>query len=207
MNSEQELYRDVLRLTDEENDRRIAELFGPGFIVNVNEVLDTKVPSTAWRTDGRRAVAEFTLNGDMFRLIIVPDTYTVNGITRYYLDVGFARLDEHGKELTHLIGDKQTPSMIMGAIINGLTDQLAIFEKRFELHAIVIGIDRDELDREDLYRRMAGRTVGRLRGWQVWHGEVSVPNGKLLILYRSSKEGVAAFDEFKDHLISKGRTA
>lgn len=93
------------------------------FVVNMNEVLDTRVPVESWTKVGNELRGTLNFKGDEFTIVLDPKTYTLNEHVYSWINVAFNKIvdDLSSEELTY---SNKSGSAVIGAIFHAVQDKL-----------------------------------------------------------------------------------
>jgi len=162
------------------------------FVVNINEVFDTKIKPESWVTnkDGVR-VGHLIIDDADYYIHIEPSSYEFNGKEYNFLNIAFKKLVD-GKETEELTYDNKAGSKVIGAIFNAASDEV----KKFETYAIVF-IATDHVDqRMKIYNRLVNKFhsdfLASIR-------DITIPGGKMTIIF-NTKDKIPEHEKFIEFL-------
>lgn len=156
---------------------KFHDLFKEQFIVNINEVFDTKIPPNSWTTevDGTK-VGHLKINEADYYIRLEPKTYAFEKVTYTFINIAFTKLI-NGKESEKLTYDNKTGSKVLGAISNAMRDEL----QKYEADAIVF-IATDHVEkRMSIYNKLIREFGGK--GFLSSMRNVKIPNGLMTIIF------------------------
>lgn len=147
---------------------KLHDLFDQDQIMNLSEVLNTRIPIEKWWHEEQTLVGELLTENNIYHILLEPRTYPFKGNTFNFINTAFAKVVNGVREYG-ITFDKTSPtkkldaaktSKIVGAISNGLIDKL----KDYRYDAIVMIAENNVEQRMRVYNMVARWEINRLGG-------------------------------------------
>lgn len=106
---------------------KMQELFTD--MINVTEAFDAQFDSISWENFNDALIAKAVLGNDQFKLYIEPAEFTLDGVTKIWVNVAFARI-VNGVISQDLINTGISQSKQIGAIVEkGQEKRIPLYKK------------------------------------------------------------------------------
>ncbi len=151
------------------------------FLVNLNEIFDTKIPVENWKTIDDSKIGELVIDDATYIIKLDPLTYTFDKKTYNFINVVFRKMID-GIESEDLTYTNKAGSKVIGAIVNAVKDEI----KKFKTDAIVFVATDHVEQRMRIYNKLLtnlGLLVGDFRSFVP---NVKIPNGKMSIIFNKN---------------------
>lgn len=166
--------------------QRTRELFENA--IRLEEVFDTKIPINNWHTNGVDRIGSLTINDHVFRIKLQPRVF--QDIT--FVNVAFEVYDkQHDVWHTNATVDNRAASKVLGAIVNGITEEL----NNFEIDAIVFFANDLTDKRMRIYNSLASL---KMKDFGHRKENITTKTGKLCTIIFNKKLSVEHIDYILD---------
>ena len=164
------------------------------WVFDLHETLNTHFDDQSWRQEGGKLVGDATLDGEHFRLLLEPGTFTVDDISYNFINAAFQKIID-GKPTEKLQLTGKIASRIVGAVANALHDRVQLYD----FDAVVFFADDNVDDRMRVYNKVADRKWTRLGFGEAIYDIDAGGGRKLTVLYGKGLEE-KKLDAFVEHL-------
>lgn len=172
----------------------LQEALGLPWVFDLRETLDYNFDDEQWYSQGGKQIGDATLEGEHFRLLLEPGTFSIDGYTYHFINAAFQKIvDGHPTEKLQLTG--QTASKIVGAIANALLERVQLYD----FDAVVFFAADSVDDRMRVYNKVAERKWVRLDFGEALYNIDAGAGKKLTVLY-SKDLAKQKLDAFIEHL-------
>ena len=162
------------------------------FVVNINEVQDTKIPPKSLTTEaGGARAGHIVIKAEDYFIHLEPKTYKFDGKTYTFINIAFKKAID-GKESEDLTFDNKAGSTVIGAIFNAASDEV----KKYEVNAIVF-IAKDNVEqRMRIYNNLTSKFHP---DFLACIKNITIPSGKMTIIF-NTKIKIPETEKFIEYL-------
>lgn len=145
--------------------------------IQLDEVFNTKIPINDWHMEGNDRIGSLTINDQLFQIKLQPREF--KGIT--FVNVAFEVYDEQSNTWhTNATLDNKAASKVLGAIVNGMVDEL----NNFDIDAIVFFANDLTDKRMRVYNSLASL---KMKEFGNRKENITTNNGKLCTIIFNKK--------------------
>lgn len=174
------------------------------WVININEVLDTVISISEWKTIDKRHVGKLEIDNEVFLIYIEPIFYKIQSIPEKHqidiLNIAFAKIDESNNPSQQLVLTSKNGSKILGAITNALLNEISKY--KFDL---IMFISKDNYDkRMNIYNMIANR---KFKNYERQERNVRMPDGSLATFIISNDLSNEIYNLLKQDLVNLSKNA
>jgi 5'(3')-deoxyribonucleotidase len=157
------------------------------FVVQLNEVFDTKIADIDWKQEGSNYVGILKINDDQFKINFEPGTFEKYN----FINISFQILKD-GEWSIDATLDNKSASKVIGGIVNGIQDKI----RDFNFDALVFFAVSHNEKRMNIYNWVARRYLKKLGSIRE---NVKMKDGQYCTIVFNKDIG-SKRDEFEEYL-------